>query len=188
MNRLSLVLVFLLAFIAIPLWVSAQQGSGQGATAAAPDSGHSQHQQGGTAQGHHGKMMGACKAFQEKHDQFTADMKAMDARLDEKIAAMNSAKGDQKVAAMAAVISEMAAQRKEMFDKFGAMHRDRMACMKEGGMQGKMGGHGMMGGMTGGGGGMCPGCPMMQQHHGGMQQQGDGGQGGADKTTQESKG
>jgi hypothetical protein len=45
-------------------------------------------------------------------------MRAMDTRLDEKLAAMNAAKGDQKVEAMASVINELVSQRKEMRENF----------------------------------------------------------------------
>jgi L-fucose mutarotase/ribose pyranase (RbsD/FucU family) len=41
-------------------------------------------------------------------------MKEMDARLDQKVAAMEAATGEKKVDAMEAVIKEMVAQRKEM--------------------------------------------------------------------------
>ena len=49
-------------------------------------------------------------------------MKEMDARLDAKVAAMDAAKGDQKVEAMAAVIKEMVSQRKEMQEHMMKMH------------------------------------------------------------------
>ena len=44
--------------------------------------------------------------------------RAMDTRLDEKFAAMNAAKGDQKVEAMASVINELVSQRKEVRENF----------------------------------------------------------------------
>jgi uncharacterized coiled-coil DUF342 family protein len=56
-------------------------------------------------------------------------MKEMDTRLDAKVAAMDAAKGEKKVDAMAAVIKEMVSQRKEM--------RDHMMKMRE-----QMGEHG----------------------------------------------
>lgn len=87
-------------------------------------------------------MMEKCKA---EHEKRMADMKAMDTRLDEKLAAMNSAKGNQKVEAMAAVINELVSQRKEMREKFQTM---RHGCMQM---------HGNEGGM---------GCPMMKSHEG----------------------
>jgi hypothetical protein len=63
------------------------------------------------------------------HAKMMADMKAMDARLDQKVAAMNEAKGKTKVDAMAAVINEMAAQRKEMMAKMSSMHDAMMMHM-----------------------------------------------------------
>jgi hypothetical protein len=93
-------------------------------------------------------MMEKHKEWQAKHEKMMAEMKAMDTRLDEKVAAMNTAKGDQKVEAMAAVINELVSQRKEMREDFGAMH------------------HGMRGPMMGQPGAMD--CPMMK-HQGGMQ-------------------
>ena len=90
------------------------------------------------------------KDWQAKHEKMMAEMKAMDARLDENLAVMNAAKGDQKVEAMAAVINELVSQRKEMRENFGPMH------------------HGRRGPMMGRQAGMPPDCPMMK-HHGGMQ-------------------
>jgi gas vesicle protein len=72
-----------------------------------------------------GKMMS--KEMQARHKEFQEKLKAMDERLDQKIAAMNSATGDQKMAAMSDVINEMASQRKEFEDMFGSMHGHRMA-------------------------------------------------------------
>jgi hypothetical protein len=50
-----------------------------------------------------------------------ADMKAMDARLDEKLAAVNAAQGQGKVDAMAALLAELVAQRKTMHEKMAGM-------------------------------------------------------------------
>ena len=72
--------------------------------------------------GHGGMMMGDMGSM---HAKMMADMKAMDARLDQKVAAMNEAKGKAQVTAMAAVINEMVAQRKEMMAQMSSMH-DRM--------------------------------------------------------------
>ena len=54
-----------------------------------------------------GKMMG--------------DMKAKDASLDQKVAAMNAATGAAKIEAMAAVINELVSQRKQMMAKMSSM-------------------------------------------------------------------
>ncbi|MGA2936949.1 MAG: hypothetical protein ABSF52_07610 [Syntrophobacteraceae bacterium] len=66
------------------------------------------------------QMMEHWKNVMAEHGQM---MKEMDARLQEKVAAMDAAKGDQKIEAMAAVIKEMVAQRQEM--------RDQMMKMRE---------------------------------------------------------
>jgi hypothetical protein len=50
-----------------------------------------------------------------------ADMKSMDARLDEKLAAVNAAQGEAKVDAMAALLTELVSQRKAMHEKMVGM-------------------------------------------------------------------
>jgi hypothetical protein len=67
------------------------------------------------------------------HDERMSKMKEMDARLDEKVAAMDAAKGDQKVEAMAAVIKEMVSQRKIMQEHMMKMREMRKG--KDGHMQ-----------------------------------------------------
>lgn len=59
-----------------------------------------------------------CKAFVNRMQTMHAEMKAMDARLDQKLTAMNTAKGDAKITAMADVISELAAQRKTQRQRY----------------------------------------------------------------------
>ena len=81
----------------------------------------------------------------KEHDKMMSRMKEMDARLDEKVAAMDAAKGDQKVEAIAAVIKEMVSQRKSMQEHKMKMHEGE-------GAHGHMKGH--MGGETGKGKGM----------------------------------
>jgi Skp family chaperone for outer membrane proteins len=65
--------------------------------------------------------------WQARHKQFQQELKAMDQRLDDKIAAMNAAQGDQKIAAMSEVINEFAAQRKEFEHMFKSVHGQKMA-------------------------------------------------------------
>ena len=72
-----------------------------------------------------------CKEMMAKPGQMMADMKAIDTQLDQKVAAMNEATGGSRVEAMAAVINELASQRKAMQAKMIAMHS---------GMTGHMGG------------------------------------------------
>lgn len=50
-----------------------------------------------------------------------ADRKAMDARLDERLAAVNAAQGEAKVEAMAALLNELVSQRKAMHEKMAGM-------------------------------------------------------------------
>ena len=61
-----------------------------------------------------------------------ADWDAMDARLEEKVAAMNAAPAAEKTDATAAVVTELVAQRKAMRAKMRAM----MAAGGRGGMMG----------------------------------------------------
>ncbi len=51
----------------------------------------------------------------------TMDVQAMDVQLDQKVAEMNLATGDRKIAAMAAVINELVSQRKAVRDRVLAM-------------------------------------------------------------------
>ena len=78
----------------------------------------------------------------KEHDEMMSRMKEMDARLDAKVAAMDAAKGDQKVEAMAAVIKEMVSQRKEMQEHMMNMHDMKKGHMMEHmkpGMEGEAG-------------------------------------------------
>ena len=71
------------------------------------------------AQGPGKGMLASCQAVM-------AGKKQMDARLDEKIAAMNAAQGSEKVEAMAAVLNEIVAQQR-------SMHAGMPGCCMEGG-------------------------------------------------------
>lgn len=99
-----------------------------------------------------GNMGDQCKQMMAMHTQMMADMKAMDASLDQKVAAMNVAEGNAKVDAMAAVINEMATQRKQMMAKTSSMRDQMMAHMGE---------HMAQPGSTGMGQSMGQ-CPMMK--------------------------
>lgn len=71
----------------------------------------------------------------KKHEAKMSRMKEMDARLDEKVAAMDAAKGDEKVEAMAAVIKEMVSQRKSMREHMKSrqeMRKGKQGHMKRG--------------------------------------------------------
>ena len=99
-----------------------------------------------------GNMMEECKAMMAKHESMKAEMVSLDAKLESLLAAMNAAKGNKKVDATAAVINEMAAQRKAMRDHMMAMGPQMMQHMMQ---HGRMG---MMEGMTN----SMSSCPMMQ--------------------------
>jgi hypothetical protein len=71
-------------------------------------------------------MMSGNPQMMAMHSQMMAEMKAMDARLDLKVAAMNAARGHAKVDAMAAVINEMVTQHKQMMTKMMGMHDPMM--------------------------------------------------------------
>lgn len=82
---------------------------------------------------HHDMMQGqGCKDMMATHEKMMGDMKAMDAKLDELVAGMNSASSDKKVEAMSALLNEMVVQRKKMQGMLMSMH--------------PMMAHGMMGG------------------------------------------
>jgi hypothetical protein len=93
------------------------------------------------------KGMPGCAALMQMQQQMEADRKADDARLNDLTTKMNEATGDQKTAAMAAVINELVAQRV----------RARDAAAK---MQGQMM-QNMMGHMQHGGSASVMQCPMM---------------------------
>lgn len=65
--------------------------------------------QAGTAPG-----AGACEDMKKHHEEMKAEMQKMNAALDQKVAAMNAARGNAKVDAMASVVNELVAQRKQM--------------------------------------------------------------------------
>ena len=72
------------------------------------------------------KMMEHREAMMAKHQEMMAEMESMDAKLDSLVAAMNTATGDDKVNAMAAVLEELVGQRKAMHEK---MQQRRMGMM-----------------------------------------------------------
>jgi hypothetical protein len=76
---------------------------------------------------HSAMMADHCKQMMAMHEQMAADMKAMDAKLEQMVAIMNAATGSAKTEAMAAVINEMASQRKETMAKMSSMQSRMMA-------------------------------------------------------------
>jgi hypothetical protein len=96
------------------------QAAGGVATSAPTPNEHAAHQHGKShdtagAKGGHEHMQDHC-------DQMMAEMKAMDARLTEKVAVMNAAAGNDKIEAMAAVVNELVAQRKTMQEHMMSRH------------------------------------------------------------------
>jgi hypothetical protein len=79
-----------------------------------------------------GKMAGMADQSMQMmamHEQMMVDMKAMDAKMDLKVAAMNAAKGAAKTNAIAAVINEMVSQQKQMMARMATMHSQMMEHM-----------------------------------------------------------
>ena len=56
------------------------------------------------------------------HQQMMADMKAADSRLQELVTRMNAAKGDQKVEAMAALLTELVRNESNLHHRMMEMH------------------------------------------------------------------
>ncbi len=102
-----------------------QSGAKPGSPAGTPTAGHDD------AAHHHGTppdvtgSKGPSDHLRDHHEKMMAEMKASDARLAERVAAMNAATGNDKVEAMAAVINELVAQRnamrEHMMERRGAM-------------------------------------------------------------------
>lgn len=65
-------------------------------------------------------------AMMRMHEQMMAEMKAADARLDALVTEMNAATGNAKVAAIASLVNELAAQHKAMHERMGRMHQQTM--------------------------------------------------------------
>lgn len=72
----------------------------------------------------------------EMHQKMETEMKAQDAELDKLVTAMNSATGEKKVDAIAAVVSKLVEQRKAMHEKMGDMHKKHGGMMKHDMMKG----------------------------------------------------
>jgi hypothetical protein len=76
-------------------------------------------------------MSAKCKAMMANHEKMMADLKAADQRLDGLVEKMNAASGEAKVDATAAVVTEIAAQRKTMRAGMMNMHQGMMGHMME---------------------------------------------------------
>ena len=82
-------------------------------------------------------MAAKCQAMMAEHDKMMAETKAADLRLDGLVASMNAAKGQPKVDATAALVTELVAQRKTMHDGMMKMQPGMMAHMMEHMQEGK---------------------------------------------------
>ena len=68
---------------------------------------------------------------QQWHQEMVQNWKDQDAKLDQLLNQAKSAKGEQKVAALEALVTEMVAQRKAMHDRMTKMHERMMEFWKE---------------------------------------------------------
>lgn len=75
-------------------------------------------------------MAARCQAMMAEREKMMADMKAADQRLDDLVAKMNTASGTDKVAAIAAVVTELVTQRRTMRDGM-KMQQGMMGHMTE---------------------------------------------------------
>lgn len=130
-----------LTTMAVALTVAATLGVARGAAAQAPQADHqhgtaagqdsvNDHPAPDSAAGQHDHGAAAPAAGQhdmmQRHQAMMAEMHAMDAELDEKLAAMLAASGDAKVRAITEVVALMATQRGAMRDKMMQMHAEMM--------------------------------------------------------------
>ena len=95
----------------------------------------------GVAAPQHQHGAGAVQPQNGQHQGTTADLKAMDTRLDEKLAAVDAASGEARMAAMAAAIDELLSQRKQMRETITSMQPNTpsRAPASMGSSHGKMG-------------------------------------------------
>jgi hypothetical protein len=71
------------------------------------------------------------ESMMAQHKEMMAKMEAMDSRLDDLVTKMNAAKGSRKADAVAAVVNELVAQRKQMREHMMAMQPQMMKHMME---------------------------------------------------------
>lgn len=85
------------------------------------------------AQEEHGKMGGIMKGddakMAEMYQKMEAEMKAQNAEVDSLVAAMNSATGEKKVDAIAALVSKFVEQRKAIQERMAEMHKNMQGGM-----------------------------------------------------------
>jgi hypothetical protein len=91
-----------------------------------------EHQQHATAQVKPAPGMDAkCQAMMGEREKMMSAMKAADQRLDDLVVKMNNASGMEKMAATAAVVSEMVTERRTMRDGMMKMQQGMMSHMME---------------------------------------------------------
>ena len=76
-------------------------------------------------------MEAKCQAMMAEKEKMMTDMKAADQRIDDLVATMNAASGMEKMAATAAVVTEMVTERRTMRDGMMKMQQDMMGHMME---------------------------------------------------------
>jgi flagellar biosynthesis/type III secretory pathway chaperone len=69
----------------------------------------------------------------QQHQQMMAELKASDQRLEELVRAMNTAKGDAKIEAMAQAITELVHQQQALHERMGMMMMSQMSTGMMGG-------------------------------------------------------
>jgi len=99
-------------------------------------------------------MMHDCAAIMQQHEAMQKHMAEMDAKLQSLVDEMNKAKGSARVDRMAAVITELVAQRAMMQKRMMGMHPKMMEHMMAHMQSGMM--KGMADSMSG--------CPMMKEN------------------------
>jgi hypothetical protein len=76
-------------------------------------------------------MAAKCQAMMAEKQKMMAEMKAADQRIDGLVSSMNAASGMDKMAATAAVVTEMVTQHRTMRDGMMKMQEDMMGHMME---------------------------------------------------------
>jgi iron-sulfur cluster repair protein YtfE (RIC family) len=76
-------------------------------------------------------IMARCQQMMSQRAEMMQRMEAMDKKLDGLVAEMHQAKGSQKIDAVAKVVTEMAAERKQMRESMMQMNEQMMAHMMQ---------------------------------------------------------
>jgi hypothetical protein len=153
----------LLPWLASALVVALAAGTTAGAEAALVNQSAAQTQPSTPGQpGQSGMDEKQAAAMMAERQKMMENMRAMDRKLEDLVAKMNAARGDDKVNAIATVVSELATQRIRMHDDMMGMQARMMSHMMQH-MQSMQGGAGMMHGQQGGAAYSMENCPMMKE-------------------------